>query len=94
MGKAGISVFIPQKEKAQRGLSKPKSVCLHNFTGHLWRLTTGTGPPPVDTDPFGPTEVGIQGDGLTHLLLVATVLLAHGIKGGWSQDLVALSKQF
>lgn len=72
----------------------PQLVGLHNFTGHLWRLTTEIGPPPVNTDPFGPTEVGIQGDRLTHLLLVATVLLAHGVKGGRSENLVALSKQF
>lgn len=48
---------------------------------------------PVNTDSIGPTEVGIRGNHLTHLLWVATVLLADGIKCGWSKDLVALSKQ-
>lgn len=59
----------------------------------MWKLTTEITPPPVNTDSFGPTEVGVQGNRLTHLLLVATVLLAHGVKGGWCQELVAFGKQ-
>lgn len=63
------------------------------FGKHIWELTTEISCPPVDTDPVGPTEVGIRSNHLTHSLLVATVLLADGMERGWSKDLVAFGKQ-
>lgn len=56
-------------------------------------LTAEVRCPPINTDPIGPTEVGIRSNHLTHSLLVATVLLADGMECGWSEDLVAFGKQ-
>lgn len=55
-------------------------------------LTTEVSCPPINTDPIGPTEMGIRRNHLTHSLLAATVLLADGVERGWSKDLVAFSK--
>lgn len=63
------------------------------YQGRWARHSTEISCPPVDTDPIGPTEVGIRSNHLTHSLLMATVLLADGMERGWSKDLVAFGKQ-
>lgn len=56
-------------------------------------LTTEVSCPPVHTDPIGPTEMSVRSNHITHSLLVAAVLLADSVECGWSDDLVAFSKQ-